>query len=674
MNKNIAKILSFCVFVASVVWIVLGILLIRNTVNVFRDYNRVEKAQVQYFDFSDAAELLRKGSDTLTECSRLFAITHDERYLREFFHEKFIDCHREHAIDILANNSEATELKRLIIEAVSASRTLEYTEYRSINLVLEAIGHDRSSLPDNIQKQLASPPLSNTDRALSKEQKLQLAQNLLFDYEYQTQKKKIWGTVEQFMEQTIEQAKRQSLSVSDDIARKYRLQTIYLAVLTFILLALLAYAFVVNRLRLKYSHKLEEANDHLLHEAELVAHESEMKLRQARLEAERDSAIKAEKAKSYFFATVSHDIRTPLNSIIGFTELLCKDYGTPEMKKQYLDSIAFSGKMLMELINDILDLSKLEADKMQFNYDYHDFPELINSLIMVFKNQTDQKGLKLIANIDKMPLIRIDLQRVRQIAFNLIGNAIKFTAKGSITITASCTDNGHGLKNLIFSVTDTGVGIAAEDVKKLMEPYVQLRTKSSVKGTGLGLAICKQLLSKMNGNLTIASTPGEGTTFTVTMNDLESTNNVVKKAEKPTATLKGDFHNLNLLLVDDTTVNLSMLKAMCASIGIEGIKTAANGRQALDVLKDGQVDVILTDLQMPEIDGVQLVQEVHKLPQFANLPIYAVTGDVEILKTYQQDGFTGLLLKPIDLAKLTDLLNECIQRKHQRNNHDENRH
>ena len=129
-----------------------------------------------------------------------------------------------------------------------------------------------------------------------------------------------------------------------------------------------------------------------------------------------------------------------------------------------------------------------------------------------------------------------------------------------------------------------------------------------------------------------------------------------------------------MLLVDDTTVNLSMLKAMCASIGIEGIKTAANGRQALDVLKDGQVDVILTDLQMPEIDGVQLVQEVHKLPQFANLPIYAVTGDVEILKTYQQDGFTGLLLKPIDLAKLTDLLNECIQRKHQRNNHDENRH
>ena len=660
MNKNIEKILFLCVVIASIVWIIFGVLLIHNTVSVFRDYSRVETAQQHYFDFSDAAELLRKGTDTLTDQSRLYAITHDQRYLLEYFHEKYTDCHRERALDMLGNIPETTELKRLIIEAVSASRTLEYTEYRSMNLVLEAIGFDRSTLPDKIQRQLASPPLSSTDHTLSKEQKLQLAQSLLFDYEYKTQKKKIWGAVEQFMEQTIEQAKHQSISISEDIAHKYRNQNIYLAVLMFILLALLAYAFVVNHQRLKYSQKLEEANNHLSHEAELVAQESEMKLRQAKLEAERDSAIQAEKAKSYFFATVSHDIRTPLNSIIGFTELLCKGYGTPEMQKQYLDSIAFSGKMLMELINDILDLSKLEADKMQFTYDYHDFPELIQSLIMVFKNQTDQKGLKLIANIDKMPLIRIDLQRVRQIAFNLIGNAVKFTSKGSITISASCTDNGNGLKNLVFSVTDTGVGIAAEDLKKLKEPYVQLQTKSSVKGTGLGLAICKQLLSKMNGNLVINSTLGKGSTFTVTMNDIESTNSVIKQEKKPAASLKGDFRNLNLLLVDDTMVNLSMLKAMCASLGVENIKTATDGREALDILKENSIDLVLTDIQMQEMDGVQLVQEIRKVPHLANLSVYAVTGDVEVLKTYQQDGFTGLLLKPINSAKLTDLLNDFV--------------
>ena len=561
---------------------------------------------------------------------------------------------------MLGDIPESTEIKQLIIEGVSASLSLEHTEYRSMNLVISATELDFSILPKLIQKQLSSNPLSEADRNLSPEEKLQTARTLLFNEEYQKRKGIIWKDVQLSMLKMLEEAKQQYLITSSFITMRYRHQILYLSLQTIILLSLLFYAFVINRLRLKYSKKLEEANAHLIHEAQLVAQQSELKLREAKLEAERDSAIKAEKARSFFFATVSHDIRTPLNSIIGFTDLLRKGTNTPEENKEYLDNISYSGGMLMELINDVLDLSKLEAGKMQFTYDYHDFADLIRSLIMVFKSQTDAKGLQLLTDIQKMPYLLIDLQRVRQILFNLIGNAVKFTSQGNITISASCSDSGPETKTLVFSVKDTGIGIAPENVKKLANPYMQFETKSSIKGTGLGLAICKQLLTKMNGSLDVTSVLGEGSTFTVTMKDLKYVVHETKRAEEAhdAVQLDDSVKDLSLLLVDDTPVNLSMLKAMCKNLGITKTFTAKDGHEALGTLRtDQKIDAVLTDIQMPGMDGLGLVAEIRKDVKLKELPVFAVTADVDILKTYQKDGFTGLLLKPFTLDKLTELFN-----------------
>jgi hypothetical protein len=179
MKSNLEKFISFCVVIAGFIWLILGALLIQNTIHVFRDYTRVELAQQHYYDYSEAARLLRLGSDTLTEQARLYAVTFDLRYLLGYFREKNTDHHREQAINILGEIPESTETKRLIIKAVTASRTLEYTEYRSMNLIITANGYDRSILPKEIEKQLSSNPLSEADRNLSKEDQLLLARSIL---------------------------------------------------------------------------------------------------------------------------------------------------------------------------------------------------------------------------------------------------------------------------------------------------------------------------------------------------------------------------------------------------------------------------------------------------------------------------------------------------------------
>ena len=389
--------------IAGFIWMILGALLIQNTVHVFRDYTRVERAQQHYYDYSEAARLLRLGSNILTEQARLYAVTFDLRYLLGYFREKNTDRHREQAINILGEIPESTETKRLIIQAVTASRSLEYTEYRSMNLIIAANGYNRNILPKEIEKQLSSNPLSEADRNLSKEDQLLLARRILASTDYQTQKKDIWGKVEFHMSKMQEDSKQQYLATSTSVTRRYFYQIVYLSIQTLILLSILLYAFIVNRKRLEATRKLEGTNVHLVHEAQLVKREAEMQLQQTKLEAQLASQELEVKLKqkeledrNMLFAALSHDMRTPLNSIIGFTDLLRSENDMPASQKDSLDSIAYSGSILLELINDLLDFFKLEAGKMEFNYGYYDFRELVQSIVKTFKPTTDAKKLQLI--------------------------------------------------------------------------------------------------------------------------------------------------------------------------------------------------------------------------------------------------------------------------------------
>ena len=669
--------------IAGLIWMILGTLLIHNTIHVFKDYARVEMSQRHYYDSSEAAKMLQAGSNMLTEQARLYAITNDLRHLLAYFHEKNTYRRRERAIEILSNIPDTTEIKRLFIVAVTESQSLEYTEYRSMNLIIAATGFDHSILPDDMKKYLVANPLTQTESQLSNEEKLVLARTILFDENYQMRKKEIWSNVDLHISKMLEDMENQYLSNSSDITRRYRNQIIYLSLQTLILLLILLYAFIINRKRNEAKRKLEGTNVHLLHEAQLVKRESEMKLQQAKLEAQLESQELEMKLKqkeledrNLFFASLSHDMRTPLNSIIGFTDLLRTENDMPPAQKDSLDSISYSGGILLELINDLLDFFKLEAGKMEFNYNYYDFRTIVQPIVKTFKPITDAKNLQLVSDIPKMPMLYIDMDHVRRIITNLISNAVKFTTEGSITISASCHDSGTDTKTLVFSVKDTGAGIGPEEMKTLMKPYSQGTAKSNIKGTGLGLSICKILLENMKGTMSISSDKGVGSTFTITLNDVQFSEKAIEREEDASSQLNPAIKEFSLLLVDDTPLNLKMLNLMCEKLGITKTRSAQNGKEALDLLLTSPLpDIIMTDIQMPVMDGMALVAEIRKNPNLSKLPVYAVTGDIEMINTYQKNGFTGLLLKPYNIAKLTEFFNKIHDDFLDKDNkHDENRY
>ena len=383
---------------------------------------------------------------------------------------------------------------------------------------------------------------------------------------------------------------------------------------------------------------VEDERDEM-HRQELLARSYE-----AQLEAERA----ATQAKSLFFSSVSHDIRTPLNAIIGFSELLEKGVGDEDERSRCISSIRSSGKVLLRLVDDILDLSKLESRKLEIVEEPTDIPTLAREIIAACEVARQRKSLALKTEIGEMPWVSVDPQRIRQILFNLLSNAYKYTDHGTITIRVLWQDG-----TLSLSVADTGKGISEEDIARILQPFVQLADRNHRDGTGLGLPICQRLAALMGGKLEIASKLGEGSTFTVTIPN-------VKTVAPPAKHLEDCAHlghtPSRVLVVDDSPVNRAVLKAMLAKSGVAEVVMAQNGREALTVLEGNcDFDIVLSDLWMPEMDGYGLVNAIRADARFSRLPVYLLTADVEARGQPEASGFTGILLKPITLEKLQEL-------------------
>ena len=383
---------------------------------------------------------------------------------------------------------------------------------------------------------------------------------------------------------------------------------------------------------------VEDERDEM-HRQELLARSYE-----AQLEAERT----ATQAKSLFFSSVSHDIRTPLNAIIGFSELLERGVGDEDERSRCISSIRSSGKVLLRLVDDILDLSKLESRKLEIVEEPTDIPTLAREIIAACEVARQRKSLALKTEIGEMPWVSVDPQRIRQILFNLLSNAYKYTDHGTITVRALWQDG-----TLSLSVADTGKGISEEDIARILQPFVQLADRNHRDGTGLGLPICQRLAALMGGKLEIASKVGEGSTFTVTIPN-------VKTVAPPAKHLEDCAHlghtPSRVLVVDDSPVNRAVLKAMLAKSGVAEVVMAQNGREALAVLEGNcDFDIVLSDLWMPEMDGYGLVNAIRADARFSRLPVYLLTADVEARSQPEASGFTGILLKPITLEKLQEL-------------------
>ena len=391
-----------------------------------------------------------------------------------------------------------------------------------------------------------------------------------------------------------------------------------------------------------------------------------MRRREVRAVAEKIKAEELNKAKSYFFSTVSHDIRTPLNAIIGFSEMLKDGFKTEEERTQAVDSILVSGKTLLNLINDVLDLSKLESGKMQIAPEPTDCKKLLGEISESFLFSAKNPNVDIRAAVAEMPTLMLDPQRIRQIAFNLMGNAVKFTESGFVEVRASFSCKpGATAGTFRMSVEDTGCGITEEDMKHIAKPYMQLGTSSSRHGgTGLGLAICRQLAKAMGGELTLKSTVGKGSTFTITIPNVQVAAGKVDAAAPEAAPaaaspIPKQAKSRRILLVDDQKLNLMVLKSMLQRISNFDLTLAGDGSEAINILMDSNCpsfDMVLTDLWMPKMNGEELVRAIRGVPRLKKLPVYVITADVETRKSYAETGFTGYLLKPVTIESLKTLL------------------
>jgi PAS domain S-box-containing protein len=361
---------------------------------------------------------------------------------------------------------------------------------------------------------------------------------------------------------------------------------------------------------------------------------TERRLTQVRLEASKESAEKASRAKSQFLANMSHELRTPLNAIIGFTQLMARDHSLKGENQEFVEIINQSGEHLLGLINDILEMSKIEAGLVVLTENRFDFYRLLKSVETLFKLRSEAKGLQLIfVKADNVPqYIEADEIKLRQILINLLSNALKFTQSGQIQVSVKVAP-GEELEydepfRLWIEVEDTGAGIAESELGRLFQPFVQTASgRQSQQGTGLGLAISRKFAYLMDGDLTVRSETGVGTTFTLSIQTRCAVPDAIASdpSSRRVIGLVPGQPSYRILAVDDKPNNRRLLVTLLSSLGFQ-VGEAANGLEAISVWEDWFPHLILMDMRMPEMNGYEATRQIKSRPKGMATPIIALTA------------------------------------------------
>ena len=372
---------------------------------------------------------------------------------------------------------------------------------------------------------------------------------------------------------------------------------------------------------------------------------------EAKINAE-NAAIIAEnavKAKQQFLSNMSHEIRTPMNAIIGFTKVVLKT-DLNAKQKEYLNAIKMSGDALIVLINDILDLAKVDAGKMTFEKTPFKMKSSINAMLHLFETKIQEKNLRLVTEYDSnIPDVLVgDPVRLHQIILNLVSNAVKFTTKGKITVSVDSLYEEEDKVIIQFAVTDTGIGIPEEKTGKIFENFQQASSGTSrlYGGTGLGLAIAKQLVESQGGSIRVKSTVGKGSTFSFTLG-FQKTNSEAE-LNNEMVELDTEIKNIKVLVVEDIPLNQLLMKTLLDEFGFAR-EIAENGKIAIEKLKKQDYDIILMDLQMPEMNGFEATEYIRKTMN-SKIPIIALTADVTTvdLAKCKAVGMNDYIAKPVD--------------------------
>ena len=371
-------------------------------------------------------------------------------------------------------------------------------------------------------------------------------------------------------------------------------------------------------------------------------------------------ALDAVKAKQQFLSNMSHEIRTPMNAIIGFTKVILKTELT-EKQKEYIDAIKLSGDALIVLINDILDLAKVDAGKIKFEKTAFRLGSSISSMLHLFETKIQEKNIVLEKKYDKnIPNVLLgDPMRLHQIILNLINNAVKFTNEGKITVTVELLSENEESVTINFSIADTGIGIAESKIINIFENFHQANNDTSrlYGGTGLGLAIVKKLVEAQNGTINVSSKLGEGSNFCFTLSFLKTSFDEQFEVHSPKP--EKNIKHIKILVVEDIALNQLLMKTLLDDFGFERA-IASNGRIAIEMLAINTFDIILMDLQMPEMNGFDTTEYIRKTMKL-NTPIIALTADVTTvdLAKCKAVGMNDYISKPVDerilYSKIMDL-------------------
>jgi len=399
----------------------------------------------------------------------------------------------------------------------------------------------------------------------------------------------------------------------------------------------------------------------------------------------KEQAIQANNAKSNFLTKISHEIRTPMNAILGITEIQLQNQNLPNEFHEALEKINNSGYLLLSLINNILDMSKIESGKMELSLNNYDFPSLINDTVYLNVVLYDNKQIKFTLKVDENIPSRMlgDELRIKQIINNLLSNAFKYTDDGEIAMSISAEyQDDPSLVMLVLRISDTGQGMTAEQVDKLYDEFTRFNTdiNNKVEGTGLGMSITKQLVIIMGGEIDVKSEPSKGSVFTVRLPQKIENALVIGKelAEKLENFRTSDLSQIGkktqityeympygrVLIVDDVETNLYVARGLMAPYGLS-IETARSGFEMIEKIKNGAVfDIIFLDHFMPKMDGIEalkIIREMGYTQPVIALTANAVVGQAEV---FMQNGFDGFISKPIDIRQINATLNKLVRDKY----------
>ena len=388
----------------------------------------------------------------------------------------------------------------------------------------------------------------------------------------------------------------------------------------------------------------------------------------------RNSAIKASNAKTDFLSNMSHELRTPLNAILGFSQGLLEQDLEPSVKSD-IEDIVSASDTLLELVNEILDISKIESEKFEIVDVEYSVNKMFKYLVTMTEGRIGSRQLEFIHEYDENipPVLYGDCVRIKQIVVNLLTNSVKYTKEGYVKLTMKYEKIDDESGYLVIAVSDSGIGIKEEDIKKLFSKFsrLDLEENANVEGTGLGLALTKKLVELMDGDIKVESKYGIGSVFTVKIKQ-KIVHKTVEEVEKENPLLaRSQFtgHGERILVVDDNNVNLRVASRLLKPYKLE-LDLINTGKECLDKIQNGEhYDMILLDDQMPVMTGVEVIKKLKEIEGF-HIPTIAMTANAisGMKEKYLKEGFDGYLAKPVDKILLEDLLIEFLENKKKENN------